>query len=89
MRMNGSAETKGKCRHGKGISPMTSKNRGISHSVREGMIKDNRKGSCDEKSVILYVTNTQRQGGANPIVIGAHDSSSYGVMMLQYNGMMT
>ena len=53
MRTNESAETKGKCRHGKGISLEMGKNRGIWHSVRERMIKHNRKGACDGKSVIL------------------------------------
>ena len=43
MRTNESAETKGKCRHGKGISLKMSKDRGIWHSVRERMIKHNRK----------------------------------------------
>ena len=51
--MGESAETKGKHCHGKGISPMMSKDRGIWHSVREKMIKHNRKRSYDEKSVIL------------------------------------
>ena len=53
MGTNGSAGTKGKCCHGKGIGPKMSKNRGIWHMVRERMIKHNRKGSYDEKSVIL------------------------------------
>ena len=53
MRMNESAKTKGKRCHGKEISLMMSKDRGIWHSVRERMIKHNREGSCDEKSVIL------------------------------------
>ena len=53
MRTNESAETKGKCRHGKGISLRMSKDRGIRHSARGRMIKHNRKESCDGKSVIL------------------------------------
>ena len=53
MGMNESAETKGKHCHGREISPMMSKDRGIQHSVREKMIKHNRKGSHDEKNVIL------------------------------------
>ena len=53
MRMNESAETKGKCRHEKEISPRMSKDRGIRHSVRERMIKHNRKESHGEKSMIL------------------------------------
>ena len=53
MRTNESSGIKGKCRHGKGISPKMSKDRGIWHSVREKMIKHNRRGSYDEKSVIL------------------------------------
>ena len=53
MRTNESAGTKGKCRYGKGISPKMSKDRGIWHSVRERMIKHNRKGSCDGKSMML------------------------------------
>ena len=53
MRTNESAETKGKCRHGKGISPKMSKDRDICHSVREKMINHNRKGSHGEKSMIL------------------------------------
>ena len=53
MRTNVSARTKGKCHHGKEISPMMSTDRGICHSVREKMIKHNRKESCGEKSVIL------------------------------------
>ena len=53
MRTNESAEIKGKCCHGKGISPKMSKNRDIQHMVRERMIMHNRKGSHDEKSVIL------------------------------------
>ena len=53
MRTNESAETKGKRRHGKEISPKMSKDRGIQHSMRRKMIKHNREGSCDEKSVIL------------------------------------
>ena len=52
MRTNESAETKGKHRHGKGISSKMSKDRGIQHSVREEMIKHNRKGSHGEKSII-------------------------------------
>ena len=52
MRTNESSETKGECCHGKEISPMMSKDRGIRHSVRERMIKHNRKESCDEKSMI-------------------------------------
>ena len=28
-----------------------------------------------------YLTNTWRQGRTDPIAIGAHDLSSYGVMM--------
>ena len=43
MGMNESAKTKGKCHHGKRISPKMSKDRGIWHSVRERMIKHNRK----------------------------------------------
>ena len=43
MRTNESSRTKGKCRHGKRISPKMSKNRGICHIVRKGMIKHNRK----------------------------------------------
>ena len=43
MRMNESAETKGKHHHGKGIGPKMSKDRGICHSVRERIIKHNRK----------------------------------------------
>ena len=53
MRTNESARTKGKHRHGKRIGPKMSKNRGIWHMVRGRMIKHNRKGSYDEKSVIL------------------------------------
>ena len=53
MRTNESAEKKGKCHYGKGISPKMSKDRGIWHSVRERMMKHNRKGSHDEKSMIL------------------------------------
>ena len=53
MRMNESAETKGKCCHGKAVGLMMSKNRGIQHTVRKKMIKHNRKGSCDEKNMIL------------------------------------
>ena len=53
MGMNESAETKGQCCHGKGISPMMRKNRAIWHSVRERMIKHNRERSYDEKSMIL------------------------------------
>ena len=30
----------------------------------------------------LYLTNTQRQGRTDPIAIGTHDSSSYGMMMV-------
>ena len=48
-----SSRTKGKYCHGKGISLKMSKDRGIWHMVREKMIKHNRKGSHDEKSVIL------------------------------------
>ena len=36
-----------------------------------------------------YLTNTQRQGRTDPIVIGAHDSSSYGMMMVGYGIVMT
>ena len=53
MRTNESSRTKGKCRHGKRIGPRMSKDRGIRHRVRERMIKHNRNGSHDEKSVIL------------------------------------
>ena len=53
MGTNESARTKGKRRHGKEIGPKMSKDRGIQHSVREKMIKHNRKGSHDKKSVIL------------------------------------
>ena len=53
MGTNESSRTKGKHCHGKRISPKMSKNRGIWHIVRERMIKHNRKGSHDEKSVIL------------------------------------
>ena len=53
MRTNESAEIKGKCCHGKEISPRMSKYRGIWHMVRERMIKHNRKRSHDEKSMIL------------------------------------
>ena len=53
METNESAETKGKHHHGKGISLIMSKDRGICHSVGERMIKNNIKGSHDEKSVIL------------------------------------
>ena len=81
MRMNESAETKGKCRHGKGISPKMSKNRGIGHSVREGMIKHNNKNHVI-KEHDAYLTNTWRQRRTDPIAIKAHDSSSYGVMMV-------
>ena len=53
VRMNESSRTKGKCRHGKKIGPKMSKDRGIWRRVRERMIKHNRKGAHDEKSVIL------------------------------------
>ena len=53
MRTNESARTRGEHCHGKGISPRMSKDRGICHSVGERMIKHNRKGPCDKKSVIL------------------------------------
>ena len=53
MRTNELAETKEMCHHGKRISPRMSKDRGIRHRVRERMIKHNRKGSYDEKNVIL------------------------------------
>ena len=53
MGMNESSEKKGKCRHGKGISPRMSKDRGTCHSVREKMMKHNKKGSYDERNVIL------------------------------------
>ena len=53
MRTNESSRTKGKYRHGKGICPKMSKDRGIWHRVREKMIKHNRKGSHDKGSVIL------------------------------------
>ena len=53
------------------------------------MIKHNRKGSHDEKNMILYLTNTRRQGKADPIAIGAHYSSLYGVMMVWCGAMMT
>ena len=53
MRTNQSTGTKGKSCHGKKISPKMSKDRGIRHSVREKMINHNRKGLCDEKSMIL------------------------------------
>ena len=53
MGTNESSRTKGKHRHGKGSGLMMSKDRGIWHMVRERMIKHNRKGSHDEKSVIL------------------------------------
>ena len=63
MRTNESARTKGKHHHGKGISPKMSKDRGIWHSVREKMIKHNRKGSHDERSVILtWQTPGDREG---------------------------
>ena len=52
MRTNESSRIKGKHRHGKGIGPKMSKDRGI-YRVGEKMIKYNRKGSHDEKSVIL------------------------------------
>ena len=50
MGTNESAETKGKCRHGKGIGPRMSKDRGIRHMVREKMIKHSRKGTHDERA---------------------------------------
>ena len=53
IRTNESVETKGKYHHGKEISPRMSKDRNISHSMREEMIKHNRKESCGEKSVML------------------------------------
>ena len=53
MGTNESADTKGKCCHGKKIGLKMSKDRGIWHSVRERMIKHNREGSWDERSVIL------------------------------------
>ena len=53
MGTNESAKTKGKHRHEKGISPRMSKDRGIWHNMRKEMIKHNRKGSHDEKSMIL------------------------------------
>ena len=80
MGTNESAETKGKCHHKKGISPRMSKDRGICHSVRKRMIKHNRKRSHGEKRD-TYLTNTQRQGRTNSMAIGAHYSSSYGMMM--------
>ena len=61
MRMNESAGTKGKHRHGKGIGPKMSKDRGIGHMVGEKMMKHNRKGSHDEKERDTYLTNTRRQ----------------------------
>ena len=53
MRTNESARKKGKCHHGKGISPKMNKDRGIIHSVGERMIKHKRKGSSHRKSVIV------------------------------------
>ena len=43
MGMNESSRTKGKHRHGKEFSPMMSKDRSIWHSVREKMIKHNKR----------------------------------------------
>ena len=43
MGTNESASIKGKHRHEKGISLMMSEDRGICHSVREEMIRHNRK----------------------------------------------
>ena len=53
MGTNESSRTKGNRHHGKGIGPRMSKDGGIWHMVREKMIEHNRKGSHDEKSVIL------------------------------------
>ena len=53
MRMNESAETKEKGSSWEEISPKMSKDKGIQYSVGKKMIKHNRKGSCDEKSIIL------------------------------------
>ena len=52
------------------------------------MMKHNRKGSHDGKSVILYMTNTRRHGRTDPIAIGAHYLSPYGVMMVWYGAVM-
>ena len=43
MGMNESAKTKGECCHRKRISLMMGKDRGICHSVREKMIKHNKR----------------------------------------------
>ena len=62
MGTNESAETKGKHRHGKGISLMMSKNRGIWHGVRERMIKHNKGESCDKR---MWYLSWQISGDKN------------------------
>ena len=49
--------------------------------VRERMIKHNKKDHM-RKERDTYLTNTQRQGRTDPIAIGVHYSSLYGVMMV-------
>ena len=57
--------------------------------VREEMIKHNIKGSHGWTERDTYLTNTQRQERTDPIAIGVHYSSPYGVMMRTYGTMMT